>query len=74
MRCFLRGVTLLSERKLESLQLVGRGLTTREIARRLHLEPTTVDTYRARIKEKLGIRCAADLYQRAAQWVAEIGV
>lgn len=67
------GVDLLSDRELEVFQLVGRGLNSREIAGRLHLGPTTVDSYRARIKEKLGIKNAAELYQRAAQWVAEGG-
>lgn len=65
------GVDLLSDREIEVFQLVGRGLNSREIAGRLNLGPTTVDSYRARIKEKLGIKNAAELYQRAAQWVAE---
>ncbi len=68
------GVDLLSDRELEVFQLVGSGLNSREIAGRLHLGPTTVDSYRARIKEKLGIKNAAELYQRAAQWVAERGL
>jgi len=65
------GVDLLSDREIEVFQLVGRGLNSREIAGRLDLGPTTVDSYRARIKEKLGIKNAAELYQRAAQWAAE---
>jgi DNA-binding NarL/FixJ family response regulator len=67
------GMDLLSDRELEVFQLVGRGLNSREIAAQLHLGSTTVDSYRARIKEKLGIRNAAGLYQRAAQWLAESG-
>lgn len=63
------GVDLLSDREIEVFQLVGRGLNSREIAERIGLSPTTVDSYRARIKEKLGIKNAAELYQRAAQWV-----
>jgi len=65
------GVDLLSDREIEVFQFIGRGLTSREIARQLELQPTTVDSYRARIKEKLGIKNAAELYHRAAQWVAE---
>jgi DNA-binding NarL/FixJ family response regulator len=65
------GVELLTDRELEVFQLVGRGRNSREIAERLHLGETTVDTYRARIKEKLHIRNAAELYSRAAQWVQE---
>jgi DNA-binding CsgD family transcriptional regulator len=65
------GLDSLSDREIEVFQLVGRGLNSREIAGRLNLGPTTVDSYRARIKEKLEIRNAAELYQRAAQWVTE---
>jgi DNA-binding NarL/FixJ family response regulator len=68
------GLDLLSDRELEVFQLVGRGFNSREIAGQLNLGPTTVDSYRARIKEKLGIRNAAELYQRAAQWLAESGL
>ena len=62
---------LLADREIEVFQLIGGGLNSREIAGRLTLAPSTVDSYRARIKEKLGIKNAAQLYQRAAQWVAE---
>ena len=68
------GVNRLSDREIEVFQLVGRGLNSREISQRINLEPTTVDSYRARIKDKLGIKNAAELYQRAAQWVAESGL
>ena len=68
------GMDLLSDREIEVFQLVGRGLNSREIAGQLNLGATTVDSYRARIKEKLGIRNAAELYQRAAQWLAESGL
>jgi DNA-binding NarL/FixJ family response regulator len=68
------GVDLLSDREIEVFQLIGRGLTSREMAGQLRLESTTVDSYRARIKEKLGIKNAAELYQRAAQWVTEQGL
>jgi DNA-binding NarL/FixJ family response regulator len=68
------GVDLLSDREIEVFQLVGRGLNSREIAGQLNLGPTTVDSYRARIKEKLGIKNAAELYQHAAQWLAESGL
>jgi DNA-binding NarL/FixJ family response regulator len=65
------GVDLLSDREIEVFQLVGRGLNSRQISERINLGATTVDSYRARIKEKLGIKNAAELYQRAAQWLAE---
>lgn len=64
---------LLADRELEVFQLIGRGFNGREIAEQLHLGETTIDTYRARIKEKLQLRNAAELYSRAAQWVQENG-
>lgn len=68
------GVDILSDREIEVFQLVGRGLNSREIAARINLGASTVDSYRARIKDKLGIKNAAELYQRAAQWVTERNV
>lgn len=65
------GVDLLSDREIEVYQLIGEGLTSREISTRLGLEPTTVDSYRARIKDKLEIENVAGLYQHATRWVVE---
>jgi len=63
----------LTDRELEVFQHTGQGRNTREIAAQLHLGETTVETYRARIKDKLQLRNAAELYQRAAQWVKDQG-
>ena len=60
---------VLSDRELEVFELTGRGLGTREIAERLHLSIKTVESYRARIKEKLDLKNAAALMQHAVQWV-----
>jgi DNA-binding NarL/FixJ family response regulator len=59
----------LADRELEVFDLIGRGLTTREIATQLGLGVTTVDTYRARIKEKLNLQNAARLRVEASNWV-----
>ena len=66
-------VSTLADRELEVFQMLGRGRNTREIAQNLNLGESTVETYRARIKEKLGLRSSADLYLRAGQWVRENG-
>lgn len=66
-----RGIEALTDRELEVFQLIGQGRNTGEIARSLHLGETTIETYRARIREKLGLRNAAELAQRAARWAAE---
>ncbi len=68
------GLDLLSDREIEVFQLIGRGMNSREIADQTQLGTSTVDSYRARIKEKLGVRNAAALYQYAAQWLAERGI
>ncbi|MCB0719239.1 MAG: response regulator transcription factor [Bacteroidetes bacterium] len=60
---------ILSDRELEVLELSGKGLTTRDIAERLHLSVKTVESYRSRIKEKLNLGSATELMQRAVQWV-----
>lgn len=59
----------LSDRELEIFELIGRGYTTAKIARMLVISSKTVETYRQRIKTKLGIDSAIDLVRRAANWV-----
>ena len=60
---------VLSDRELEVFELTGRGYGTRDIAERLHLSVKTVESYRARIKNKLNLQSAAELMQHAVQWV-----
>lgn len=69
----LAGVDTLADRELEVFQMLGRGKSTKEIAQVLNLGESTVETYRARIKEKLQLRSAAELYLRAGQWVRDHG-
>jgi len=63
----------LADRELEVFQMLGRGKSTREIAKELNLGDSTVETYRSRIKDKLNLRSAAELYLRAGQWVRDHG-
>lgn len=63
----------LSDRELEVFEQVGRGVTTRRIAERLHLSCKTIETYRENIKCKLNLRNAVELTQHAVQWVLEHG-
>jgi DNA-binding NarL/FixJ family response regulator len=64
-------VETLSDRELEVFELIGEGLNTPQIADKMHLSPKTVETYRARIKEKLHIASASELARRATEWVLE---
>ena len=59
----------LSNRELEVVELLGRGLATKDVAFELHLSPKTIETYRAHIKERLGFRDAAEMIRFAVEWV-----
>ena len=61
-------VASLSDRELEVFRLIGLGHGTREIASELHLSVKTVESYQAHIKEKLALRTARALMQRAIEW------
>ena len=63
------GIEALSARELQVLELLGKGEGTRAVALRLRLSVKTVETYRAKIKEKLRLSGAAQLVRRAVQWV-----
>jgi DNA-binding NarL/FixJ family response regulator len=58
----------LSDRELEVFRLIGEGHGTRQIAEELHLSVKTVESYQAHIKEKLSLRSARELMQRAIRW------
>ena len=67
------GVESLSNRELEVFRLVGEGLSTARIARRLHRSVHTVESHRASIKNKLNFKTASELNRAAVQWVLENG-
>ncbi|NIR44266.1 MAG: response regulator transcription factor [Gemmatimonadetes bacterium] len=61
-------VASLSDRELEVLELIGKGLTTRQIAEQLHLSRKTIDTYRDHLKRKLQLSTANELVRYAVAW------
>ncbi|MEO8128344.1 MAG: response regulator transcription factor [Bryobacteraceae bacterium] len=61
-------ITLLTDRELEVFRLIGEGHATRQIAEELHISVKTVESYQAHIKEKLSLKNARELVQRAIQW------
>ena len=61
----------LTDREIEVFEMLGRGLTTRQIAGRLDLSPKTVETHREHIKTKLELKNTAELATHAVQWVLE---
>jgi len=61
----------LSNRELHVLELIGRGLGTRAIAEQLHLSVKTVESYRARLKDKMNLRSGIELMRFAICWAAD---
>jgi two-component system response regulator NreC len=62
-----RATRLLSDRELEVLRQVARGYTSRQIAARLFVSVKTVETYRARLQDKLNLRTRSDLVRYAIE-------
>lgn len=58
----------LSERELQVFEMIGLGRSTQQISESLHIDISTVETYRARIKEKLALKDGSDLLQTAIRW------
>jgi DNA-binding NarL/FixJ family response regulator len=65
------GLECLSDRELEILRLIGQGQQTKVIAARLGITTKTVETYRARIKEKLALKTASELTIAAVNWLRD---
>jgi DNA-binding NarL/FixJ family response regulator len=58
----------LSDREMDVFRRLGEGHSTRRIADDLRLSLKTVQTYYARIREKLGLADAAELMRAAVRW------
>lgn len=65
------GVSGLTDRELEVFELIGRGLSTREIADRLSRSVKTIETHREHIKEKLALKSSNDVLRHALQWLMD---
>jgi two-component system, NarL family, response regulator NreC len=64
-------LTGLSDRELQVLRLIARGLKTGEIATALHRSAHTIETHRASIKRKLGLRTSGELSKAAFALTSE---
>lgn len=64
----------LTPREADVLKLTARGFTTKETARRLDIGVKSIETYKARGLEKLGIKSRAELvrYALAQGWLTDI--
>ncbi|MBL9132242.1 MAG: response regulator transcription factor [Verrucomicrobiaceae bacterium] len=63
------GIDSLTDRELEILELIGKGVATKNIAAQLSISARTVEAHRAHVKEKLGVTDGAALVRHAVQWV-----
>jgi DNA-binding CsgD family transcriptional regulator len=58
----------LSNRELQILHMIGKGMSTRETAESLNLSIKTVESHRQRIKRKLNLNTGTQLVQYAVNW------
>lgn len=59
----------LSDRELEVLEHLGKGLKPSEVAKTLSISVKTIGSYQMRIKTKLGLQSFPDLVRYAVHWV-----
>jgi two-component system, NarL family, response regulator NreC len=57
--------SVLSDRELQVLKLVAEGFSSREISEQIYVSTKTVETYRARFAEKLGLKSRAQIVRYA---------
>jgi DNA-binding NarL/FixJ family response regulator len=67
-------INSLSDRELEIFSFIGRGLSVSELATELNVSVKTIETHQMRMKEKLGVHSAAELRQKAREWLARSAV
>jgi len=65
----LSPIDLLSDRELEVFRLIGEGYSTSRVATELNRSVKTVESHRARLKTKLGLKTATELTRFAVQWI-----
>src|SRR5882724_9644419 len=63
-------INSLSDRELEIFSFIGRGVSVSELATELHVSVKTIETHQMRMKEKLALHSAAELRQKAREWLA----
>src|SRR5882724_3946880 len=62
-----RPVNILSDRERQVLGLVARGYSSQQIAKQIVVGVKTVETYRSRLAQKLGLRTRSDVVRFALQ-------
>jgi len=67
-------MSMLSDRELEIFSSLGSGLGVSQLASELHVSVKTIETHQMRMKEKLALHTAAELRQKAREWLAKSAV
>ena len=67
-------INSLSDRELEIFSFIGRGVSVSQLATELHVSVKTIETHQMRMKEKLALHTAAELRQKAREWLAKSAV
>ena len=62
-------VETLTDREFEVFQLIGQGLSTKEMAEKLRVSVKTIEVHRVNIKEKLNTPTATELIRFAVRWL-----
>ena len=62
-------VETLTDREFEVFQLIAQGLSTSEMAEKLHVSVKTIEVHRVNIKAKLNIATAQELIRFAVRWL-----
>jgi len=63
---------VLSDREISIFSMLGRGMSTSQLAAELFLSKKTVEKHRENIKRKLGITSTPKLIHEAAKWVCSV--
>ena len=72
--CRSSDINSLSDRELEIFSFIGRGVSVSELASELHVSVKTIETHQMRMKDKLALHSAAELRQKAREWLAKSAV
>lgn len=58
----------LTNRETEIIELIAEGLTSQQMADKLFISPRTVETHRANVMKKIGVKNAVELVKKAQQF------
>ncbi len=57
----------LTKREIEIIKLIAEGFTSQQMADKLFISPRTVETHRANLMKKVGVKNAVELVKKAQQ-------